>query len=353
MEPNPVTLEDFNKIIGSALPWHLLAGKTLLISGANGFLPAYIVKSILHYNDTHNASVKVIGLVRNKEKAGKVFKEYLNRSDLELLVHDVTQPLELASEVHYIIHAASQASPKYYGIDPVGTLEANTTGTTNLLRLARDKKVASFLFFSSGEVYGVVRPDQIPIKEDDYGYVDPASVRSCYAESKRMGETICVSWHHQYGIPVKIVRPFHTYGPGMTLDDGRVFSDFVANIVAGQDIVLNSDGSARRAFCYLADATVAFLKVLLEGADGVPYNVGNPAEEYSIAELAGVLAGIRPELGLKVTFNTAYKENNDYLKSPISRNAPDISRLKQLGWTPQVSVKEGFSRVVDSFLSVK
>src|SRR5262249_53731189 len=159
-----------------------------------------------------------------------------------LIVQDVCQPVTIDGPVDYIVHAASQASPKYFGRDPVGTLSANVLGTRHLLELARQKQSRGFLYFSSAEVYGQLDPARIPAPESACGPVDPLDVRSCYAESKRMGETMCVCWAYQYGVPARIVRPFHTYGPGMALDDGRVFSDFVAAIVQERDIVLTSNG---------------------------------------------------------------------------------------------------------------
>jgi len=146
----------------------------------------------------------------------------------------------------------------------------------------------------------------------------------------------------------KIVRPFHTYGPGMLLDDGRVFADFVSNIVNKQNIVLNSDGSSRRAFCYLTDATIGFLTILLNGENGEAYNMGNPQEEYSILELAKILVNAYPEFKLEVILNTI--TNTDYLKSTITRNSPNIDKLKKLNWNPTVTVEEGFKRTISSFL---
>lgn len=213
---NKIIQEDLEYIINSGLPWDMLKRATVLISGANGFLPAYMVETLLYLNDKKNTKIKVTGIVRNREKALNRFSHHKNRKDLEFVVQDVCAPVIIEERIDYIIHAASQASPKYFGIDPVGTLNANVIGTANLLKLARDKKVKCFLFFSSGEVYGSVREDQIPIKEDCYGYVAPTDIRACYAESKRMGETMCVAWHEQFNVPAKIIRPFHTYGPGMS-----------------------------------------------------------------------------------------------------------------------------------------
>jgi UDP-glucuronate decarboxylase len=342
-----IVREDLENILTSNLPWHRFVNKTVLISGANGFLPAYMVETLLLLNTRHGANAKVVALVRSREKAEKRFAEYLKRSDLSLIVGDVTARIETAQKMDFVIHAASQASPKYYGPDPVGTLNANTLGTNNLLELAKKSSSESFLFFSSGEVYGIVDESKIPIKENDYGFLDPTDVRSCYGESKRLGETMCVSWHKQFGIPSKIVRPFHTYGPGMDLNDGRVFADFVRNIVESKNIEMKSAGLAQRAFCYLADATIGFFKVLLEGVDGRAYNVGNPDAEISIAELAKRLVNLFPEKRLSVVM----KENDTkgYIQSAIPRNSPDISRMKELGWTPTTGIDAGFLRTIRSF----
>lgn len=344
---NTIIKQDIDTIIKNFNNWDRFKNKTVLISGANGFLPAYLVETFLNLNVNYNT--RVIALVRNKEKTEKRFAQYLNNPLLKIIINDVSSDFLIEDKIDFIIHAASQASPKYYGIDPVGTLNANVLGTINLIKLAKKNNVESFLYFSSGEVYGEVKEEDIPIKEETFGYLNCANVRACYGESKRMGENICVSYHAQYGVNAKIVRPFHTYGPGMALDDGRVFADFVANIVKKQDIILNSDGSAIRPFCYLSDATLGFLNVLINGQNGQAYNVGNPFEEYSILELANILVGLYPEFNLKVVLNKP-KENNSYLKSPIKRNSPDISKISQLNWQPKVSVKEGFKRTISSFL---
>ncbi len=347
---HPIIEEDLAKITSFDLPWSKFEGKTVLVSGANGFLPAYLVETLLYLNETkHQIPTQVIGLVRNVDKARVRFVEYLSRNDLKLIVQDVSVPVKINGPVDFIIHAASQASPKYFGSDPVGTLSANVLGTYHLLNLAQTKQVEGFLFFSSGEVYGQVPPDQIPIYETAYGYLDPASVRACYAESKRMGETMCVAWHHQFGVPVKIVRPFHTYGPGMRLDDGRVFADFVANIVHNQDIVMMSDGSAIRPFCYLADATAGFFTVLLKGQAGQAYNIGNPEAEISILDLAETLVALFPEKKLHVVRQPTVVTPSGYLPSPIVRNSPDITKVRQLGWHTETSVPVGFARTIRSF----
>ena len=340
--------EDLENIISADLPWQNLSGKTVLVTGANGFLPAYMVQSLLLLNKKNiGDKIKVIGLVRNIGKAKKRFKPYLDSDSFSLVFADISRTVEIKEKIDFIIHAASQASPKYYATDPVGTLSANTIGTYHLLQLAVENSVEKFLFFSSSEVYGAVAADDID--ENSYGAIDPTQVRSCYAESKRMGETMCVSFAAQYKIPVNIVRPFHTYGPGLSFDDGRVFADFVANIVNGEDIVMNSDGAAVRSFCYLADATAGFFTVLLKGENAQAYNVGNPAGTISIKELAHLLVNIYPQKKLSAVFKQV--ENATYLPSNFSRLCPDIEKIKALGWRPFTGLAEGFKRTIDSFIA--
>lgn len=344
---NKILQDDLKSIYESKLDWTLFNNCTILVTGANGFLPAYLIYFFQYLNKSSSLyNIKILGLVRNEGKAKETFKT-IDKGFLELVVQDIKEPLNIDIPIDFIIHAASQASPKYYGIDPVGTLSANVLGTINLLEFARKNNVKSFLYFSSGDVYGNIPNELLPITETTFGYLDPIDVRSCYAESKRMGENICISYYKQYGIKTKIVRPFHTYGPGFALNDGRVFADFVSNVVNKTDIVLKSDGQARRSFCYLSDATTAFLNVLLNGENGEAYNVGNPNEEYSIIELANIISKIYPNS--KVRYEKLIK-NDNYLQSPIKRNIPQIEKINKLNWTPKVSVIEGFKKTINSFL---
>ena len=346
-----IVQEDIKNIASQSLEWEKLKDSCILISGANGFLPSYLVETLLYLNDTFKLNIKTLALVRNKQKAEKRFSHHIGRKDLEFIIQDVSDPVQISprQKIDYIIHAATQASPMYYSVDPIGTQNPNIFGTTNLLKLAKEKNVKSFLYFSSGEVYGVLNEQQIPTKENDYGYLDPMLLRSCYGESKRMGENICVCWHHQHQIPIKIVRPFHTYGPGMDLNDGRVFADFVSDVVHGKDIVMKSSGTDTRAFCYIADATLGFLQVLLDGKNGEVYNVGSD-KETSIKDLAHILVNIFPEKRLKVVMKTNEVSDN-YVRSSIRRSCPDISKMKELSWQPFYSVEEGFKRTILSYFN--
>jgi nucleoside-diphosphate-sugar epimerase len=229
----------------------------------------------------------------------------------------------------------------------VGTFEANVIGTQRMLEVAKKAGSQGFLFFSSGEVYGQPSDPSQLVNESSYGYLDPLNVRSCYAEGKRAGESLCAAWHAQHGVPTRIVRLSHTYGPGMDLNDGRVFADFVADIVAGRNIVLKGDGSARRPFCYLADATVAFFTILLNGASGEAYNVGS-GQQTSVLELAEVLCRLFPERNCRV-FRQERKAGDDYVPSPVQGFQFDLSKIKALGWKATTGIEEGFKRTVQSY----
>ena len=340
--------EDFSQIISSDLDWKEFENKTILITGANGFLPAYMVEVLLFLNQIklQDKPCRIIALVRNKKHAQQRFYKYLNNDKFFLLVQDVAEPIQLIEKIDYIIHAASPASPKYYKKDPLGVIMPNVFGTKNTLDLAVANNVDGYLYFSSGEVYGKLLHGEV-MREDNYGFLDSMELRNCYGESKRMGEIMCVSYAHQYNLPIKIVRPFHTYGPGMKLDDGRVFADFVKNIINNENIQLTSDGSAERSFCYLADAVIGFFTVLLKGKVKEAYNIANPNQTISIKNLALLLVTLFPEKKLSTTF---IEQKDDYLQSPIFSPVADITKISALNWKPTTTIHDGFKKTIRSFL---
>jgi UDP-glucuronate decarboxylase len=344
---HPVIEEDLRRIVSSGLPWDRLFGKTILISGANGFVPSYMLETLLYLNESAGAGIHAVALVRNRERATRRLGHLAGRPDLTIVVQNVQDPYVGPVAVDFVIHAASQASPKFYSTDPVGTFAANVMGTWRMLETARDARSEGFLFFSSGEVYGLLEDPSVPVSETTFGSVDPVSVRSCYAEGKRGGETLCACWHSQFGIPAKIIRLSHTYGPRMDLSDGRVFADFVADVVAGRNIVMKSDGSARRPFCYLADAIEGIFTVLLHGNSGEAYNLGSDSE-ISILELAELLCRLFPQRKCQVV-RQERGPDDPYLVSPSATGHFDISKIKSMGWAPTTGLEEGFRRTVKSY----
>jgi len=347
-----VVTEDLDRILALDLPWERFAGRTVLVAGAAGYLAAYLVETLLRWNDTHAQAqgrkpVRVAALVRREEAARERFAQHLDRADLDLLIQDVREPIRLDGPAHFVVHAAGPGTPRAFGRDPLGTFEANVLGARNLLELAARRGAEGFLLLSSGEVYGLGNDTVVPTHEDAFGYLDPAQVRACYGEGKRAAETLCACYAAVRAVPAAMARIWHTYGPGMPLGDGRVFSDLVADVLAGRDLVLHSDGRASRAFAYLADTTAGLFTVLLKGRPGTAYNVGNDRAELTVLALAELLAGLDPSLGLAV--RRAPREDGDYLPSPIQRGCPDVTRLRALGWEPRIAPPEGFDRTIRSF----
>lgn len=346
---NEIIKTDIEDIIADKLiPWEKFRNKSVFITGATGMLPIYMAYTLLYLNKYHDYNIRLYALVRNKEKALEHFSEWINDKNFTLVVQDVSAPIQIEDPINYIIHAASQASPKYYAVDPVGTINANVLGTINTLNLAKEQSdFQGYLYFSSGEIYGVVSPEYFPFSEDVYGQIDLLRVRTCYCESKRMGEQLCVAYKHQYGIPTNIVRIFHTYGPFVKLDDRRVFADFVSNIVHNENIVLKTAGTAERMFCYVTDAIRAYFLVMLCGTEQA-YNVANVNEMVSIRTLAETMTNLFPKKGLKVDVQiNPNDEVTNQMKSPIEVRVPDISRISSLGWKPNITIKEGFKKVVE------
>ena len=340
--------EDLQYITSADLPWQNFDGCTILVSGASGFLPFFMIETLLFLNDKFNINIKIIALVRNKEKSLKRFSRHLERDNLTFLFQDVCSAVEIDERVDYIIHAASQCSPIYYEKDPVGTLSANIVGTTNLLKLAKENSVRGFLFFSTGGVLGRIKGKNIPAKEEDYGYIDPINVRSCYNQSKKMAENICVSWNHQYGVPVKIVRPSYVYGIEMPLNDGRAFSNFLSNILNNTPLVVVNGERHTRSFCYISDATLAFFIVLLKGISGQPYNVGSE-QETSIKKLATtMITTAGPRYNKDIVFKTKNVDDKNQ-RGSIDRSCFDITKIKSLGWTPRYDLTDGLERVSEYY----
>ena len=339
---------DLRRIAAAPLPWESLRDASVIVSGAAGFIPACLIELLLHLNEERDLRVRVTGLVRDARRATSRFGA--QRPGLILLEQDLScalSPEVAARPADIVIHAASPASPARFGPDPVGTLLPNVVGTHHLLELARERGARGFLFVSSSEVYGRVPPEALPLRESFAGgELDPLAPRSCYAEAKRMGETMCAAWRRQHGVPAVIVRPFHVYGPGMPLRDGRVFSDFVADIVERRPLTMRGDGTAVRSFCYLADAVAGCFTALLAGAPGEAYNVGHPGAVASVRELAARLVALFPARGLSIE---RAAPPPGALPSPVARLTPDIAKLGARGWAPALGLEEGFRRTVESF----
>jgi nucleoside-diphosphate-sugar epimerase len=329
-----------------------MAGKRLLIVGGAGFLGYYLVQSVLHYNKNAGAAKPIHLTVYDNYIRGVPawLKALEGTSNLELIKHDISQPLPAGiPDFQFIVHAGSIASPIYYKKYPIETMDANVNGLRSLLEYAKARKeepgkVEGFLFYSSSEIYGDPTPDMIPTPETYRGNVSCTGPRACYDESKRYGETLCVNFVQQHGIPIKVARPFNNYGPGLKITDTRVLPDFARDVINGRDILMKSDGSPKRTFCYVADAVTGYYKVLVRGRPGEAYNVGVETPEISMLELAEKVTALGRELfGYKG--KVVKKLDAEYLIDNPERRCPIIKKAREhLDFNPSILVDEGLRR---------
>lgn len=343
---HPVLRQDFEALCAAQLPWERLRGRTVLVTGATGLIASYLVEALLFANEARGGvPCTVVALVRDAARAEARFARYLRRADFQLLVQDVTAPVPTGLHAEFVVHAAGNATPRRFGEDPVGTYRSAVLGTHALLEHAHRDGCEGFLLVSSAAVQGVVRDPTATLDERIVGVLDPLDPYACYAESKRMAETMCSSWTRQFGLRTRIARLGHTYGPGLRRDDDRAFAQFAWAAIDGRDIVLHTDGAAVRFFCYLADATDALLRVLLTGADGGAYLLANPDAPCSVKDLATLLASLAPSGGVRVRHAVAPAGT---VPNRDPTHQLDVSKLRALGWSPSVGVAEGFARTLRS-----
>ena len=329
-----------------------MGGKHVLLVGGAGFLGYYMIQSVLHWNARAGTGKPIRMTVYDNFIRGlPAWLEALQGAPhFALVKHDITHPLPAdMPDFQYIIHAGSIASPDFYRKYPIETMDANVGGLRTLLDYAKGQTDAGkpfdgFLFYSSSEIYGDPTPENIPTPETYRGNVSCTGARACYDESKRYGETLCVFFTQQHGVPIKVARPFNNYGPGLKITDHRVLPDFARDVLAGRDIVMRSSGSPRRTFCYVADAVTGYYKVLVNGRPGEAYNIGIETPEISMKELAERVTALGRELfgyeGKLVT-----KIDEDYLLDNPERRRPVIAKAReQIGYAPTIGVDEGLRR---------
>jgi UDP-glucuronate decarboxylase len=332
---------------------NLLSGKELLITGGAGFLGYMFVHLLSQVGDIDGRSPIKLTVYENFSRGRKPWLDELaKRVNVTLIEHDVTKPLpKNAPRFDYIIHAASIASPIFYRKNPIETIDANINGLRHLLDYAKARTeqsdpISGLLFFSTSEIYGDPAPDAIPTEETYRGFVSCTGPRACYDESKRMGETLCVNFAQQYGVPVTIARPFNNYGPGLDINDRRLLPDLARDMLSGKNLILLSDGRATRTFCYISDAITGYIKILTKGRPGESYNIGTESPEINVRELADKVSEIGREM-FTYKGEVVYKISDDksYLTDNPNRRCPNIFKARnELGYEPQVTLDEGLRR---------
>ena len=339
---NPTWISDIDKVIEVVPELDRLAGKSLMITGAAGLVCSAIVDIIFRYNDTHDEKIQVLAAGRWPEEMSARFGDQVNREDFTFVVYDASKT-DNVIDVHadYIIHGASNASPNMIVKEPVETMMSNFLGMKYLLDYAKEQGTTRILYISSSEVYGEKEGTE-PYKEGQYGYIDLLKSRNSYSVGKRAAETLCASYADEYGMESVIVRPGHIYGPTASPFDKRVASAWSYAVAKGEDIVMKSDGSQIRSYCYCLDCASAMLKVLLCGENCHAYNISNPDSIISIKDMAEILsksAGV--ELRMELPTEEERKGFN-----PMSNSSLESASLTGLGWHGCFDAETGFGHTV-------
>ncbi len=310
--------------------------KKILLTGCNGFLGSHLLNKLLEKSQSNEVE-KIIGIdnfISSNKANLKVENEKCNFIEADLIKFDFNK-LEKCDAV---IHLASLASPVYYKKFPLETIDVGTTVTRKLLERCREWE-AKFIFFSSSEIYGNPSIENIPTKESYKGYVSCQGPRSCYDESKRLGETLCYVYNVNYNVKTNIIRPFNIYGDGMDIkSDYRMIPNLIKSCLVNKKLKIYGKGNQTRTFCYYTDAIEGIMKVIESGLEGETYNIGNDNPEISMLNLVELFRKVvNKNLDFELTEYPKY-----YPKDEPMRRLPSIGKArKELGFNPKVSIEEG------------
>ena len=335
-------ISDIDDTLANFTEMERLGGKSVLITGCTGLICSAVTDLFLRWNETHEDKIRVYAAGRDVDKTAERFSTFRNDASFHPIPYDATsRSISWRCTCDYIIHGAGNASPNKIFREPVETMQTSFLGLTALLDYARDYSIKRVLYISSSEVYGRKENDN-PYRPDEYGYIDLLNSRNSYSIGKRAGETLCISYSDEYGVDSVIVRPGHIYGPTATELDNRVSSLWAYAAARGEDIIMKSDGSQIRSYCYCLDCATAILKVLLSGESCKAYNISNPDSVVSIrkmAELFSESAGVALRLE-----NPSEDEKRAF--NPMKNSSLDASELCDLKWTGLFDVSEGVDHTV-------
>jgi len=333
--------QDIESIISDSEDYlYSLAGKKILITGGNGFIPSYIVDTITTFNKKLKDPCKLIILNKNPITKKSRLSHLLEDPNVRLIEQDVSKKFEVKGNPEIIIHAASRANPASFLESPLDTIDANVNGVRTLLDYAKENPVENFLFFSSSEVYGNPQKEFLPTPENFFGNVNCLDNMSCYSESKRFAETLCSTFSRNYGVPTKILRIFHTYGPGLRAD-GNTMAYFFIEGLQNKEIILKDSGKSKRSYSYISDTIKGIFKILFKGDIGEAYNVGSDLNNVSVKELAYLIKDILQNKS--IVKNSEIEQNKNLGK--IKDRMPDISKIRKLGYEPKIPLDEGLRRM--------
>ncbi|MDO4634829.1 MAG: NAD-dependent epimerase/dehydratase family protein [Streptococcus sp.] len=341
---NKFVKNDVNRLLNREVPlFTKFKNKSILITGATGLLGSQIVFTLLKANERFNLNISIIILIRSLEKAKGIFQE--NFDELNYILGDIRNPLIYDGEIDYVIHGASVTNSKTFVEEPVDTIETLVDGSRNLFEFLKYKDISSIVYLSSLEVYGSFSGRK-NVTEKDFGYLDPAQVRSSYSEGKRLVETICSAYYNQYHLPIKIARLCQTFGSGVDYNDNRVFAQFARAVIEHKPIVLHTEGKTERNYCSIIDSISGILYLLLNGESGEPYNIANENTLISIVDMAEMVSKYDETGKCKVIFDI--QDINKFGYNPEVKINLISDKLQQLGWKPYDDLNNIFENLIGS-----
>lgn len=343
---NKIWQEDLERLAGADwIDWNRLKQKTILITGANGLIGSSLIRGLMYINQKYNLKINVVALVRDRDKALKKFADLVEDDNSLLIIQgNVEHKIMIHQDIDFIIHGASPTASRYFIEKPVETIKTSVNGTINMLELAVNKKVKSFVFLSSMEIYGSTQYDNL-LSEKDIGYINPLIVRNCYPESKRQCEALCAAYADEYNVPTMSIRLAQTFGQGVDKKDARVFAEFARCVKDKKNIVLFTEGESKRCYLYTMDAVSAIFTVLLKGESGKAYNAGNPATYCSIKEMAQMVTHELANDVITVKYSENLQVHKRYMP-PHFLNL-DMTEISKLGWKPTLGLKEMYLRILE------
>lgn len=328
-----------------------LAGSTVFITGATGLVGSLLIRSLLCFNKENKNKIKVVGLIRDQEKARRIFGNAAEDPCLHFVEGDLTERICVPEKVDYIVHTASATASKYFVTYPAETLDITYTGTKNILKVASENHVKGMVYLSSMEMYGRPDPKLDRVKENDLGYIDILNVRSSYSEGKRIAECLCAAYADEYHVPVRIARLAQTFGAGVLSEDNRVYAQFARSAIKGENIVLHTAGKSYGNYCYTSDVLRAVLLLLNKGENGQAYNVCNEKTTTTIADMAHMVADEYSGGKSKVVFDIP-EDARIYGYAPDVKMRLSSEKLRKLGWKPEFGLKEMYERLIRYFINV-